>query len=283
LEALREDGVLDPDETFKAIATEMVEEEKERRLKNEEPVMTKEEEKTMFDNEMKALKPVVETAQSKAVTGTLDAAVESFGMARRMRNRVYKNGARMESYMIKKKVWPKKWRISGRGNHNKSAGFLLAKDDPLMQGQNVGTRVLYSLYLGGNALLNKTAYTSYMLVYMLGGAEAASTMSLRDFLVKRSMTSDEMIVAAADAERALVVRSLTQMKAPVKVDSRDHTGMTALMCALDASCRELDDGELRDWSRSQRRQRTVSAAHTPQTPHTPNTPQTCVNARHRHV
>jgi hypothetical protein len=241
------------------IAKEMLENEKKRRVKSEEPEMTEEEEAAFLENEMKMLEqgPEQRSLAGQGVDNTVVAASKSFGVVRSGTNKVFKYGARFESMLIRKGVWPKKWRISGRGNYNKSNGFLLAANDPLMQGQNITTRILYTAYLGANKAFNATAYASYLCVYAMGGADAASTMGLRDFLFKRSVSVHEMIAAAGDAERTMVVRALTQMKDQVPVDSRDHTGRTALMIAVDASCKALSDAELRDWSRSQRKQRTV--------------------------
>lgn len=125
---------------------------------------------------------------------------------------------------------------------------------------------------GLSALWTKTAYLSYLLVYVLGGSEAANTMGLKDFLVKRSLSPSEMITAAADGEYTIVVRALTQIKDRVKVDALDYGGSTAFMCAIASSCSNLTDDELRDWSRSQRRQILVEFLRgrlsTPQNPKT---------------
>ena len=174
---------------------------------------------------------------------------------RRKTNFIIKRAARIESYLIKKKMWKAKWRISGRENYNKSAGFTKASHDPLLQASSFAQQAQLALLTGATMALKRMAYASYLFVYMVGGEEAANTMGFRDFLLGKTMTGMDMIAAAGDGESALVMRALTQIKDRVKVESRDYAGRTALMRAVEGSCMELTDDELRDWSRSQRKQR----------------------------
>ncbi|GMH69227.1 hypothetical protein TL16_g05107 [Triparma laevis f. inornata] len=174
---------------------------------------------------------------------------------RRSMNLTVKKAAKIESYLIKKKLWSSRFRITGRENYNKSAGFTKAAHDPLLQGKSITYRVGNLLMIGANIALKRAAYGSYMFVLLVGGQEAASTMGLRDFLIGRTMTGMEMVAAAGDAEKALVLRALTQIKGRVRVEVRDYGGRTALMRAVEGSCTDLTDKQLRDWFRSQRKQR----------------------------
>jgi len=112
----------------------------------------------------------------------------------------------------------------------------------------------------------RAAYLSYMFVRIMAGEEAAQSMGIRDFLLKRSLTAEEVITAAADGERPMVLRGLTQIKGRVKPDSRNYMGQTALMSCIEASTKSMTDDELRDWDRSQRKQQKIKflvRLHTP--------------------
>ena len=170
---------------------------------------------------------------------------------------IKKKAERVESFLIRKKLWKKEWRVSGKGNYDQGAGFTKANADAMLQTKSFGTRLGMATLYGLNVAFARTAYMSYALVYLLGGPEAASTMGLRDFFVRRSLSADEMLTAATDGERTQVMRALTQIKDRVKVDVRDYAGKTALMCAIESSSMKLSPDELRDWSRSQRKQRIV--------------------------
>jgi hypothetical protein len=170
---------------------------------------------------------------------------------------IKKKVARFESFLIRKKLWKKEWKVSGKQNYDQGAGFTKANADVMLQSKSFGTRLTMATLYGMNVVLARAAYASYALVYILGGPEAASTMGLRDFFIRRSLSPDEMLTAATDGERSQVIRALTQIKDRVKVDVRDYAGKTALMCAIEASSIKLSPDELRDWSRSQRRQRIV--------------------------
>ena len=71
-------------------------------------------------------------------------------------------------------------------------------------------------------------------------------MGLNDFLIGRTMTGMEMVAAAGDAEKALVLRALTQIKGRVRVEVRDYGGRTALMRAVEGSCTDLTDKQVRN-------------------------------------
>jgi len=197
------------------------------------------------------------SSSQKAILAAKAKGLTAYRIINAGKNKVAKRAERLESYLIKKKMWKKEWRVSGKDNYDQGVGFKKANANAVVRANSFGTRLGVAALYGLSAVWSKTAYLSYMAVFVLGGGEAASTMGLRDFLIKRSLTPAEMLTAASDGERSLVTRALTQIKDRVKVDVRDYAGKTALMCAIEASSLKLSQEELRDWSRSQRRQRIV--------------------------
>ena len=171
-------------------------------------------------------------------------------------NRMLKQTAKFERFLIRKKLWKKEWQIHGRTT-KQTAGFTMTSRDPKFVINALKNKASNLLLIELSKMAKRTAYASYMIVFIFAGEEAAQSMGLRDFLLKRSLTPEEMITAASDGERPIVLRGLTQIKGRVPADARNYAGYTALMSCIEASTKQLTNDELRDWDRSQRRQQKI--------------------------
>ena len=83
-------------------------------------------ERELVSNENAAKTTAILPAPNAPVKNALAVASTSAKKSRRFKNKVLNRAARLESYLIKKRLWRKQWRISGRGNYDQGAGFTKA-------------------------------------------------------------------------------------------------------------------------------------------------------------
>ena len=167
--------------------------------------------------------------------------------------------------MIRKHLWKKSWQVHNR-TKVASSGFTKADRDPRLVLIKIRNRAISHSLLLSNKIAKRLGYMSYFLVLVLAGEDGAQSMGLKEFLMKRSLSGEEMITAASDGERPIVLRALTQIKGRVKADARNYAGFTALMSAIESSTKLLTNDELRDWDRSQRKQQKIEFLRRPNTP-----------------
>jgi hypothetical protein len=96
-----------------------------------------------------------------------------------------------------------------------------------------------------------------IMVLAVAGSDTAGSICLKLFLLRHEISKEDLLVDAGDGERLIVRRALRQMRNPVLITATDHLGRNALIRAIENSCKDLSDQQLKDWYKSQQTQKTV--------------------------